>query len=123
MTLIVNVSDLDDDYEKSTIARIIAQTVVVNTGYTSDCYEWTGGIDKRPWGGYGLIHFDGQQRLVHRVAWKILRSEPLIDGLTLDHLCEHKRCWNVEHLEQVTHAVNTERYWEHWRQRRAQLKK
>lgn len=112
MTLIVNVSDLDDDYEKSTIARMISKTIVVDTGYTSQCYEFTGATAK----GYGVVTFRHRKLwLVHRLAWKILGPEPLHDGMTLDHLCEYPRCWNVEHLEQVTMAVNQERYWQGYR--------
>lgn len=68
------------------------------------CWEWTGRLNPK---GYGKIHADRYRR-VHRVAYECFVG-PLIEGLTIDHLCKNKRCVNPKHLEQVTLAENMAR--------------
>ena len=77
------------------------------------CKIWNGARLKN----YGAINIDGKMRRVHRVAWELAHG-PVPAGLELDHLCHtqadcergpdcpHRPCWNVEHLEPVTHAEN-----------------
>lgn len=48
------------------------------------------------------------QKFVHALGWEELVG-PRDPALTIDHLCENKRCWNPEHLEQVTNAENKKR--------------
>lgn len=73
------------------------------------CWLWTGHLNNK---GYPLIDMneDGRwsPRYAHRMAygWFV---EPLIDGLTIDHLCYTPACVNPHHLEQVTHRVNMHR--------------
>jgi hypothetical protein len=91
--------------------RLMAKTTV----HPSGCLEWTGaGVGD----GYGGIRIgsqaDGTRKMesVHRVAW-MLAGNPLTPGMELDHVkdrgCITKRCWNVLHLQEVTHKVNTGR--------------
>ncbi|MFJ2662519.1 HNH endonuclease signature motif containing protein [Arthrobacter koreensis] len=42
---------------------------------------------------------------VHRVAYELF-SGPIPNGLVLDHLCRNRGCFNPNHLEPVTRAVN-----------------
>lgn len=58
--------------------------------------------------GYGRIYLYRQGLLAHRVSWTILK-EAIPSGLTIDHLCRVRNCWNPDHLEPVTGAVNTAR--------------
>lgn len=51
---------------------------------------------------------EGKHKLPHRLFYKEFVDE-LIDGLTLDHLCNHRSCVNPQHLEQVTQSVNAKR--------------
>lgn len=68
----------------------------------SGCMVWLGGLKSF---GYGCIWHEGRATTVHQAAWEILRG-PVPDGLELDHICRVPACWNPEHLEPVTHAVN-----------------
>lgn len=56
----------------------------------------------------------GRTGLAHRVAYEALVGR-IPDGLTLDHLCENKRCVNPDHLEPVTRAENLRRHAERHR--------
>ena len=83
------------------------------TDPTTGCKIWNRARVKN----YGVIQLDGKLRRVHRVAWE-LTNGLVPAGLELDHTCHtnsdcqrgpecpHRACWNVEHLEPVTHAEN-----------------
>ena len=71
----------------------------------SGCWVWTGGLNGK---GYGLVWSAGKTLLVHRVAYEELVG-PIPEGLTLDHLCRNRPCFNVDHLEPVTHRENVRR--------------
>lgn len=67
-----------------------------------ECWEWTG------WriNGYGRITIGNRQGwLVHRAAYELLVG-PIPDGLTIDHLCRNRACFNPAHLEPVEFTVN-----------------
>jgi len=66
------------------------------------CWEWTAGKSSQ---GYGVVHSDGKQRLVHRVSWELERGE-IPAGLQIDHLCRNRACCNPDHLEPVTGREN-----------------
>lgn len=58
--------------------------------------------------GYVRVRVGKRRLTAHRKAWEDAgRSVP--DGMELDHLCRHRWCRNVEHLELVTHRVNSQR--------------
>lgn len=70
-----------------------------------DCWEWDG------WriNGYGRITIGGSQGwLVHRAAYELYVGR-IKDGLTLDHLCRNRACFNPSHLEPVTFVTNVMR--------------
>lgn len=84
------------------------------------CWRWTGAVNSR---GYGCIGSGKKSRniLVHRVAL-LVRDGQLYPGLVSDHTChnrdgscsggptcQHRRCVNPDHLEQVTNKVNLNR--------------
>lgn len=70
------------------------------------CWLWTGALNSR---GYG--HFGVGSRVVraHRWAYEHFVG-PIPEGLTVDHLCEQKRCVNPEHMEAVTPEENHARW-------------
>lgn len=75
---------------------------------SGDCWEWTG-IRNR--GGYGLYVLSGptrprKARMAHRVAYEALVG-PIPEGLDLDHLCRNRGCVRPDHVEPVSHRVNT----------------
>lgn len=75
-----------------------------------DCLIYTGTVTAE---GYGLIKVPTGQRggrtvLLHRLAYEVLVG-PIPDGLELDHQCRRPACYNAEHLEPVTGAVNQQR--------------
>ncbi len=69
------------------------------------CWRWTGLLDHD---GYGRFWTRGRWRILHRVAYETLRG-PIPDGLTIDHLCRNRACFNPEHLEPVTLQENQRR--------------
>ena len=82
-------------------------------GLVTACWPWGGTITAK---GYGQM-WDGQKLvIVHRWAYERF-VEPIPDGYTIDHIfaagCHRKDCVNyLAHLEPVTNAVNTDRYWQ-----------
>lgn len=71
-----------------------------------ECHEWTAATNN---GGYGVFRLNGRQVYAHRLAWVIAHQAPLPTSLTIDHVCRNRTCVNPEHLEAVTHRVNTSR--------------
>lgn len=69
------------------------------------CWEWAGCDGGN---GYGKFYLEGKMRWAHRVAYQ-LEVGPILDGLTLDHLCRNPRCIRPSHLEAVTHQENCQR--------------
>lgn len=58
--------------------------------------------------GYIRIYVGGRRVLAHRHAYEQVHG-PVPEGMELDHLCRNRGCRNVEHLEVVTHRVNSQR--------------
>lgn len=96
-------------YESLTPIQVSHIMGRVQVGDRNDCWPWLGGCNKA---GYGQssLHISGKVRtfLVHRVAY-LWGVGPLVDGLTIDHLCRNRRCSNPWHLEQVDFKTNRQR--------------
>lgn len=71
----------------------------------SDCIIWTGALTVA---GYGVKRVEGRLEYLHRLAY-IEAHGSIPEGLELDHLCRNRACYNVGHLEAVTHAENMRR--------------
>jgi hypothetical protein len=69
------------------------------------CWHWRGRINRN---GYGRIYWKGLEPVAHRLVYTLLVG-PIPDGLILDHLCKCRHCVQPEHLEPVTHQINTRR--------------
>lgn len=82
-------------------ARIL-QRVEVGPG---GCLLFMGAVNSR---GYSCVAAGKKGRTIlgHRLA-VIVRDGDIPDGLTVDHMCEVKRCVNAAHLQIVTRAENT----------------
>ena len=73
------------------------------------CWEYTGHITSR---GYGRVSVgsrsDREYSYTHRLVYEALVG-PIPEGMTLDHLCQSKSCYNPDHLEVVTRGENSRR--------------
>lgn len=94
--------------------RLDARTEIQDLGFVIDgkpspCFIWTGPTSgEGRGGGYGRMSLNGQTVAVHIVAYTnffgyIPRSKQV------DHLCNHRLCWNPAHLEMVSHTENQKR--------------
>jgi hypothetical protein len=83
------------------LSRCIADLV-------TDCVLYTG--TQHP-NGYCYVSINSVATKVHRYVYEQLVG-PIPTDLALDHLCGVKCCVNPDHLEPVTFAENTRRYWE-----------
>ena len=66
------------------------------------CWLWGGQLNG---GGYGKVYFGDAEFLTHRLSFEIFKC-PIPQGLTIDHLCRVRSCFNPDHLEAVSHKVN-----------------
>lgn len=86
--------------------RLTASVVVDAAG----CWLWQKRLTQAPdGGGYGKFWWNvpghSENWLAHRAAWVIYRG--LIPaGLTIDHLCNVRRCVNPAHLQLATVREN-----------------
>lgn len=71
---------------------------------TEDCWLWTGAVHAR---GYGNVYVSkGVTRSAHIVIYEHIVG-PVPPWKELDHTCRVHLCVNPDHLEPVTHKVNT----------------
>lgn len=90
--------------------RLLFRREITPTG----CWQWQGSVSM----GYGRIVIDRKSYIVHRLAYRLFKGE-IPEGLVVDHTCHsydmtceggechHRRCFNPDHLELVTHQENT----------------
>lgn len=70
------------------------------------CWEWTGPLKDD---GYpGWIWLNGEQMRVHRASYQYF-IRFYNRELTIDHLCNNRKCVHPNHLEPVTHLTNVHR--------------
>lgn len=74
---------------------------------TETCWLWTGYIAPT---GYGLLTVNRRPRLAHRLSYQLTHGCVLVPAQVLDHLCLVRNCVNPAHLEIVTGAENTRRW-------------
>lgn len=95
---------------KGTLEERLAARVAID--FETGCWNYDGARVLNQ--GYGAIAalVDGKwkMRRAHRVMWEMHVGE-IPAGLELDHLCRNKGCVNPDHLEPVTRAENTRRWW------------
>lgn len=77
--------------------------------YMDGCWIWTGARRVR---NYGSVQYgersNRKSALAHKYVYELLVG-PVPEGLELDHTCREQRCVNPDHLEPVTHLVNSRR--------------
>jgi len=69
----------------------------------SGCWLWPYSTDGK---GYGQVWQAGRLVRVHRLAHEVFVG-PIPPGLEIDHTCKSRGCLRWDHLEAVTHRVNT----------------
>ena len=69
-----------------------------------DCWLWQGAKKQ----GYGMKKINGKTWSVHRYYYQKMNG-PIPPGLTIDHLCRNRSCYNPAHLEAVTQRENVKR--------------
>jgi HNH endonuclease len=79
--------------------------LVQDRGYKTPCWIWQQATSSQ---GYGMVTIKNKQFLMHRVMYEQVYGA-IPEGLELDHLCRNRPCVRPDHLEAVTHAVNTRR--------------
>ena len=73
---------------------------------TPACWLWQGKTIK---GGHGIVRFDGQPWLAHRIAYVTLVG-PVEPGLHIHHTCENPPCVNPDHMQVLTAAEHRKRH-------------
>ena len=74
---------------------------------TEGCWLWLGATTSKDIGNsYGRFYSGGKHVLAHRFSYTLLIGL-IPEGLELDHLCRNTRCVRPDHLEPVTHQVNS----------------
>jgi hypothetical protein len=85
-------------------AAVLPERMTSKIDFSGLCWIWTGG--RRDRDGYGRVFDGGKEWLAHRAIYTRLVG-PIPSGLTIDHLCRNRACVNPNHLEPVTHKINT----------------
>lgn len=76
-------------------------------GKDNECWEWQAAIDNTTGYGKALLS-KNKVTTAHRISYAIYKGN-IPKGLVVDHLCRNRKCVNPNHLEAVTHKVNTNR--------------
>jgi hypothetical protein len=69
------------------------------------CWLWQAATQPN---GYGVFTIKESNHLAHRIAWALVHG-PILDGLTIDHLCKTRNCVRVSHMELATRGENAVR--------------
>lgn len=94
------------DYQ-TILLRFLDKYERVDRDDPATCWRWTADTNDPP-KQYGRFKVLRRLALAHRVAYEMFVG-PIVDGMTLDHLCHRTDCVNPYHLEQVTNSVNVSR--------------
>jgi hypothetical protein len=93
---------------KPVLQRMLERTEIVDMGYETPCWIWTGatagadygkiGVGSRAFGTKGVEY-------LHRISHVVYRG-PIPPGHEVDHRCRVHRCWCPDHIEAVTDSEN-----------------
>jgi hypothetical protein len=80
-------------------------------GLTDDCHIWTGPKGSDGYGTVSIRTSKGKRHAqqVHRAAYESAHGADALTHKVVDHVCRERLCFNVNHLEAVTHAENLRR--------------
>lgn len=98
--------------DDSTLARFMAKVEVVDRGYVTPCWVWTGSLNNA---GYGQLYTGRRSAAGHKIPGKAHRlayehwNGVIPEAHHPDHLCRQHDCVNPAHLEAVTPRENARR--------------
>jgi hypothetical protein len=78
---------------------------LVHIDQNSGCWLWTGSVNHRGYGWFGVGGRKGGTHLAHRWSYEH-HIGPISKSLSLDHLCRTPGCVNPAHLEAVALREN-----------------
>ena len=73
------------------------------------CITHTGASNGNGYAQFNYKARPGHSGYAHVYAWERVNG-PVQSGMTVDHICENKRCVNIEHLQVVSGAENSRLY-------------
>jgi len=88
--------------ESQSYERFLRRVYVAENG----CWQMRGSHDKD---GYAQFHRRSNLKKAHRISYEWYKG-PILNKLTIDHLCKNKGCVNPDHLEAVTVEENGRRH-------------
>ncbi len=91
-------------HKATPLERLIRKTEVSEEG----CFLWTGALQAEGYARLSIGQGKKKRTFIHRYAYENLVG-PIPTGMTIDHLCRVRNCWNPAHLEVVTPSENVRR--------------
>lgn len=86
--------------------RIIDNIQIIDAGYHTPCYQWTGGNSQQKRGNsYARLKILNVTTAVHLYLWKRFKG-PIKKKYQIDHVCNNTLCIRLDHLQMVTHLKN-----------------
>jgi hypothetical protein len=100
-----------DMADKAAVLTYLRSRSLIWPDSEGGCFEW---VQYRTPDGYGRFTASGKQYYVHREG--LTASGGFIPcGMTVDHWCLNRACWNPAHLDVVSREENSRRarnvYW------------
>ena len=98
-------------HEPHDLPRVLRTNIIIDP--ETGCWVWQASVHRD---GYSQVWYSrrGIKVIGHRWSYHHLvdREFPIVnsdDDVTLDHLCNNRRCLNPEHLEPVSRSENSQR--------------
>lgn len=87
---------------RKTYGMDIGQRLNAMSKDDGECRIWTAALYPS---GYGLISYNGRNRLAHRVVFELEIGE-IPSGMQIDHICGRRKCIKASHLRLATPQQN-----------------
>lgn len=97
------ISYTDDEW----ITKTLENTLEEDHDYETPCRVWQGFLDPKT--GYATAKRDGKNSTRHRLIYQYTHGVKLPRTMVVDHKCNVRGCLNVDHLQAVTYAGNSQR--------------